>query len=1081
MLPITTLIIELENGTILGHALLFPEVARIESRELRAIESVKRHVKRLLADTPPLYLHQRRQAGGIEPVEFGLSVTPPAKSVLWRTPVQLLFRGVRWLHGDAAAIAFLPVLGIEIVSTKPPTMEALDRIALKHIRVELARRGAAESLARLVWLQREIELRLLPETIEFDALTPRQITLKQDVFEEKKHSALAEAATDLTKQPLPVAYEMEAVISRIADALSGKSPRSVLLVGPSGVGKTAAVFELIRRRDDFQFAHTPFYATNGSRLVAGMSGFGQWQERCAQIWREAAQQRAILYLGNLIELMEVGKYIGNEQGIADFLRPFIARGDALVIAECTPEQAAVIDRTNHKLLDVFHQIKVEEPPGDRRRSVLRGYAMADSVGKGRKRIGPEALERIDQLHQRYAGYSANPGRPVRFLRNLLQDHDAERQLLAEDVIRAFSKETGLPRLLLSESERMNPDSVRDWFASRVVGQPDAVHLIVDLLATVKAGLTRPRKPIASLLFIGPTGVGKTEMAKALAEFLFQDRGRLVRFDMSEYADPIAVTRLVGGILGGGGKEGLLTAQVREQPFSVVLLDELEKADPSFFDLLLQVLGEGRLTDAMGRVADFSNSVVIMTSNLGAQSFQRGQAGFGGPKTTREAAARHFTAAVRKAMRPEMFNRIDRIVPFGPLDDATVLRIAQREIEKISHRDGLRFRDVTVKIGEEVTAHLARRGYDSRYGARPLKRAIERELVAPLSAELCRIEQNEFAEIHIGVSEGRLSLDTRKLTESAASESLQENNRSRMLALSSQRHRQRAQKLIRSTALRNLQNEIYSLERLEKRVQTSKWKNPLDLAGLEALPHLRKLRQTIADFCAETILIEEDVLMHFYGKRVVDLSRSALQADGLSARWNGILADLLASGVTAPDAITLAIYGESPRRLFELASLYYSYARERDPRVAVCYFIHKAEKSTKRKEPSTGLRRVPVESPAKFFAAPIDGITAILLNVQFPLAFLKLGLESGLHIFTAEKKQTRCLVEGSHAAFAAYQPVARKLGAAASQEKRRTYNEDLAMTDDHLLNRKLQRGSLTVPMLNELIERALVKRAEQIIE
>ncbi|MDX2033323.1 MAG: AAA family ATPase [Blastocatellia bacterium] len=1079
MLPIITLITELENETLLAQALLFPELVRVESRASRVIGSLKQNVKRLLADTPPLYAHHRRHAGEVERFEYELVAAPPAKSPLWRTPVQLRFRGVRWMHGDAAAIAFLPTLGIEIVSTKAATMEALDRIIAPHIRAELARRGAGESLARLVWLQREIDLRIAADTVELDALTPRQIASRQNVFEEKKRSALAEAATDLTTRPLPVAYEMEAVVAQMAEALSGKSPRSVLLVGPSGVGKTAAVFELIRRRADFQFAHTPFYATNGSRLVAGMSGFGQWQERCRQLWQEAAQQRAILYFGNLVELMEVGKYVGNEQGIADFLRPFIARGDALVIAECTPEQAAHVDRANRKMLDIFQQIKVEEPTAERRRGVLLGYALADTVEKGNDRIHLEALERIDQLHQRYAGYSASPGRPVRFLRNLLQDHETERELQSEDVIRAFSKETGLPRLLLSEDERMEPESVREWFASRVVGQPDAVHLIVDLLATVKAGLTRPRKPIASLLFIGPTGVGKTEMAKALAEFLFQDRGRMVRFDMSEYADPLAVTRLVGGVF---GKEGLLTAQVREQPFSVVLLDELEKADPSFFDLLLQVLGEGRLTDAMGRVADFSNSVVIMTSNLGAQSFQRGLVGFGEANATREAAARHFTNAVRQAMRPEMFNRIDRIVPFAPLDEATVLRIAEREIEKIRHRDGLRFRDVVLKIDDEVTRHLARRGYDPRYGARPLKRAIERELVAPLSVELCQVESNEVAEIAIRVEADHLSWHTRKVAESAAAQTQQQNNRPKLLALSCQLYRRRAQKLERSAALRNLQNEIFSLERLEKRVQTSKWKNPQDLAGLEALPQLKKLRQTIADFCADINQVEADLLLQFYGKKTIDLTQAGVRVDALSNRWNRILTDLYALRIKNPDVVTLAIYGESPRRLFELAELYHSYAKLHDRKISLCYFIHKAARPSKKKEPTVAaLQRIPVETPAKFFAAPIDGVAAILLGIQFPQAFLKLELERGLHIFIAEKKQTRCLVETSQAAFDSYQPVLRKLGPTASYEKRRTYNEDLPSTEDHLLNRKLQRGSLTDVMLAELIDRTLMLQAEAMID
>ena len=1078
MLQIITLITELENEATLAQALFFPELTRIEGREARAIENLKLNLKRVLAETPQVFLHQRQLAGPVSPVVYEFELAPPAKSVLWRTPVQLRFRGVRWQHADAAAIAFLPGLGIEIVSTKPATMEAIDRIAGKHIRAALTREGAMESLARLALLQRDVALRLVPEEIDVALPTPRQTASRQSHVEEKKNSALAEAATDLTKRPLPIAYEAETAVAQLAETLSGKSPRSALLIGPSGVGKTAAIYELIRRRGKFQFAHTPFYETNGSRLVAGMSGFGQWQERCRQLWQEAAQQRAILYLGNLVELMEVGKYLGNDQGIADFLRPFIARGDALAIAECTPEQMSFIERNNRKLLDIFHPLRIEEPPTDRRRSILLGYALADSAEKGRDRIQLEALEQIDQLHQRYAGYSANPGRPIRFLRNLLEDHDGEAELHAEDVIRAFSKETGLPRVLLSEDEPMSPELVHDWFASRVIGQPDAVELIVDLLATVKAGLTRPRKPIASLLFIGPTGVGKTEMAKALAEFLFQDRARLIRFDMSEYADPVAVTRLVGGVF---GKEGLLTAQVREQPFSVVLLDELEKADPSFFDLLLQVLGEGRLTDAMGRVADFSNSVVIMTSNLGAQSFQRGLVGFGEARATREAAARHFTQAVRQSMRPELFNRIDRIVPFAPLDELTVLHIAEREIERVRQRDGLRFRDVSLTIAPQVAAHLARRGYDPRYGARPLKRAIERDLVIPLSRELCRLRPDEVAEIDLRLVADAFRWEVRKRPENASAALHRTSNIAKSLSDLIKRLRRLAQKLDRSAALRNLQNEIFSLERLEKRLLASKWKNPADLASLEALPHLKKLRQAVAAHSAQSERLEHRILLDFYGKQMIDLADAKDDINKLSAEWDHLLIELYALRYRKPDLVTLAVTGESPRRLFELAEIYHTLVAQHDPAAQLCCFMHKPARAAKKKEAGSALQRVPIETPAKFFAAPAENVAAIVLNARFPRAFLMLEPEHGAHHFVADKKLLRCQVEVSQAAFDSYQPVLRKPGAAPSPEKRRTCNEDLSIVEDHLLNARFQRGFLTVELVNDLLARTLRARAAAIIE
>src|SRR6185437_8343903 len=188
-------------------------------------------------------------------------------------------------------------------------------------------------------------------------------------------------------------------------------------------------------------------------------------------------------------------------------------------------------------------------------------------------------------HRRYATYSAYPGRPLRFLENLIKDRPETEILGAAEVIAAFSRETGLPQFMLDPEAPLDLTAARQWFAERVIGQERAVDLVADLLAMVKAALTRPRRPIASLLFIGPTGVGKTELAKALAEYFFGDRNRLTRFDMSEFATPMAVDRLVGGAFGA---EGLLTAKVREQPFSVILFDEFEKAHWSFFDLLLQV-------------------------------------------------------------------------------------------------------------------------------------------------------------------------------------------------------------------------------------------------------------------------------------------------------------------------------------------------------------------------------------------------------------------------------------------------------------------------------------------------------------
>jgi ATP-dependent Clp protease ATP-binding subunit ClpA len=643
-------------------------------------------------------------------------------------------------------------LGIEVVARRP---EDLDRMIERHIRFSLmrgevqpedrdktaanrrqGREGRSQarpkrtaqgpvSLRRFVWLARREAFRVETTALEVDVKTPKEVALSSD---EAPKPVLAQVATNLRHAWYPRVFRMEAVIAQLEDRLLGKRPRSVLLVGPAGVGKTAAVHELVRHCKK-KGHETPFWSTSGARLVAGMTGFGMWQEQCQALCREAAKTKAVVHLGNLFELMEVGQHVGNTQGVGDFLRPAIARGELLAIAECTAEQLTKIERETPNMLEAFARIEVKEPSVEEGRMILR-LAARQLVHGERDPLDHEALAALDRLHRRYATYSAYPGRPLRFLHNLLHD-SPQKTLRRADVTRAFSVETGLPLVLLEDDLQLDLAATRQWFAQRVIGQERAREVIVDLLATVKAGLARPQRPIASLLFIGPTGVGKTEMAKTLAEFLYRDRQRMTRIDMSEYADAAAVDRLISG---GQGGEGLLTSKVRQQPFGVVLLDEFEKAHPRFFDMLLQVLGEGRLTDSAGRLADFRNAVIIMTSNLGSESFGRPTLGFDRPPVSAR-AEEHFVREVQKFVRPELFNRIDRIVPFLPLDEATLRDIARRELDLLRQREGMRYRDVRVEFDDSVPAAMVGLGYDPRYGARPIKRAIDRHLLAPLATAL----------------------------------------------------------------------------------------------------------------------------------------------------------------------------------------------------------------------------------------------------------------------------------------------------------------------------------------------------------
>jgi ATP-dependent Clp protease ATP-binding subunit ClpC len=1080
---LTALVRALENDTFLAEALFFPEFCRYGVNLARLEESLKANAAQIIESLPALELHRRRSGPAPEVGEIFLTVEPP-RTPAWREPVSLRFHVARWEQGERERIVYVPALGIEIIGTQTAAEGAFAEMVESHVRTTLMRTKAAASLKELVWLAREQALSVSRLSFSAQINTPKQQAMRESKGEEQQKSVLAEVATNLTQIALPAAYEMEAVVARLAEALTAREPRSVLLVGPSGVGKTAAVHELVRRRRTLQLGHTPFWATSGSRLVAGMTGFGMWQERCRQLWREAAREKAILHLGNLVELMEVGKYIGNTQGIAGFLRPWIARGDLLVIAECTPEQLPVVEREDPHLLDAFHQIRVEEPTPERGREILVRFAR-EAVKKsgGAGRLGAGGVERVDRLHRRYATYSAYPGRPLRFLKNLLADRDPARELTPQEVTEAFSRETGLPLLLLDEGERLDLDAVREWFAARVVGQPEAVGLIVDLLATVKAGLTRPRRPIASLLFIGPTGVGKTEMAKSLAEFLFQDRARLTRFDMSEYADAMAVRRLIGGSFTGGGAEGLLTAKVREQPFSVVLFDEFEKAHPSFFDLLLQALGEGRLTDAAGRVADFSNAVVIMTSNLGAGDFMRGVRGFADSASRRD-ATRHFVNAVRQSLRPEMFNRIDCIVPFAPLGEETVVEIAERELEKLRRRDGLRYRGVTLVASNDVARALARKGYDARYGARPLKRAVERELLLPLAEKLNRQAADKPLVAEVRVDDGRLGLSVTEgapLQGELSAPALAPDRHAAEITNRAVALRRKVQRLERCPAMTELGNEIYRLTRLEARLNLAKWKRPEDLEQVMRLPRLRRAEQAIGVFTRKVYGLEFEALLNVYGKGDAAQNFAGPLA-AAEADWRGVLLTLYALRHKEPDRVTLAIFGESAEWLFALAAAYHALATAEGAKVEVAQF--RLRTGAHKRDAAPALEREPVKTPEKFFGAPQAGVVGLALGIAAPFARPRYEAERGLHVFVRDKKAAKCLVETSESALSDYKPPAglARQGAIGTQERRRTFSYDEITVDDAALGRKLHwAGRDLGEAMRRAVEDRLQAEAEALIE
>ena len=552
--------------------------------------------------------------------------------------------------------------------------------------------------------------------------------------------ALGEASrrlNDLVRHGgLERAFQRTRELDLLAEMLTSSRRASVLLVGPSGVGKTALVHELAHRFEDKgsppEERGVEVYSTSGARIVAGMRYLGQWQQRVQKMIAELRVRKSVLHIESLAEFLMTGDP-GSGLDAARYLVPAIEAGEVSIVCEATPDDLARAERTHPAFVQALKTLRLEPLRGDA--ALIALTSVSNAIGRARKvRFDPEALVRAMDLTERFGDGAALPGGAVQLLRAAAH-HATEtpvagkdvRRLHASEVTRAFCQRTGYPRELVDPSVALDPDAVLEKLRARVVGQDAAVVLLRDLVVSLKTAMTDPGRPLGSFMLLGPTGVGKTESALALTEYLFGDVKRLHRFDMSEYAAPGSALRLVGS---HGGSEGSLTRRVREQPFGVVLFDEVEKADGSVHDLLLQLLGEGRLTDGTGRTVSFRNTVVMLTSNLGADTASR-SLGFGDAAAVRDAST-HYTSAAAAFFRPELLNRFDHVVPYHPLSAQTVATIARRALQRALEREGIARRAIPVRYDDAVVARLAALGFDPKYGARPLNRAIEHWIIGPLA-------------------------------------------------------------------------------------------------------------------------------------------------------------------------------------------------------------------------------------------------------------------------------------------------------------------------------------------------------------
>ena len=548
--------------------------------------------------------------------------------------------------------------------------------------------------------------------------------------------------------------------------------------------------------------------------------------------------------------------------------------------------------------------------------------------------------------------------------------------------------------------------------------------------------------------------------------------------------------------------------MREQPFSVILLDEFEKAHPQFLDLLLQMLGEGRLTDAGGRLADFCNAVVILTSNLGAESFQQGAFGFAGEasRADRDAARAHFVREVQAHVRPELFNRIDRIVPFAPLGADAVRRIAERHLKRLEQRDGIKHRAATLTVGEGAAALLARHGFDARYGARPLVRAVERELLAPMADGMNRYGGDTALAVEVACDGEALRVGVKGRGTAAGTAAPLAEAVGECVEM-----RRRFQALERASCVRELNNDLFQMERDQKRFEKAQMAyarrmarlagapqevrarrlgrppqvRPADQQRMSRLAELRGIAERLRDLSGRCGGLEDDAVQALHGGEAAEAFAPAdlMAAVGpLEKAWYNLLLTFHCRQFPSPNELTLALYSEEPDWLLELAAAYVEAVR-RCPNASVSAAAYVPSAGGKRpaKEAAAAaadddgtprlfwrddvliaaaearrpereiLRRVLYTEAGHLLAGPPPRLVGAALHVRADGAAPRLAPEQGLHVLLSPKlsQPARTLVEISEAGLSSYLPpawVARR-GGVADMNRRRTYDRGKNVIDD----------------------------------
>ena len=619
----------------------------------------------------------------------------------------------------------------------------------------------------------------------------------------------------------------ETEIERVIQILARRTKNNPALIGQPGVGKTAIVEGLAQRIVDGQVPESlhnkRVLQLDVGSLVAGTMYRGQFEERLKRVIEELKSSDAILFIDEVHMLVGAGS-AGSSVDAANILKPSLARGELQCIGATTLDEYRKYIESDAALERRFQQVRVDEPSADETVQILKGIKGAyeqhhnllisdeaieaavflstryvterylpdkaiDLIDEGASRVRMYRVQQPTDIREAYdslrdlrvqrneaveAGRYDDAGRireQEEEIQHQLDDLRAgqtefsEAMLTAEDVAEVLSMWTGIPVYQLTEEESARLLRMEEELQKAIVGQKDAINAIAKAVRRARAGLKDPRRPIGSFMFLGPTGVGKTELTKALATFLFGSEDALVQLDMSEFMERHNVARLVGSPPGYVGYEdaGQLTEAVRRRPYSIVVFDEIEKAHPETFNLLLQIMEEGHLSDAKGQKVNFRNAIIILTSNVGADMIKKGGGlGFNFKQDAASLVEENYRDMQKKLMeqlkrhfRPEFLNRLDSVIVFRQLQPEDLRQIVDIQIADVNERMDERF--LMLEATDAAKDWLAKHGYDAEYGARPLRRLIQQTVEDKLSDAVLAGEFEEGETVVIDVVEDEIVL------------------------------------------------------------------------------------------------------------------------------------------------------------------------------------------------------------------------------------------------------------------------------------------------------------------------------------